>query len=271
MPSREDCFADSSIHDFAFTGFLSMAQIQQFTLQGLMPSQDSPAYAVPNPVQLPWGGPYGTASGGGAYSQAANLQIVGGTVQSEVYTVSIAGSVGTITFTFYANKPYTCTFLNNDSLATVQTAMQTIFGVGNVTVTGTAGTTYTCTLGGTSANVRIGGYMTVTASTSGTPTIARTTRGCSGAGQYDLYAGSGKVNAFLEYGFSTDPQGCPVTDIPSSGQPSTMPAWNRGRFFVAQLITSGANALDANAMSQGNIVYVRGAALTDTGAQVEII
>lgn len=239
-----------------------MSQIYSFSLQGLMPSQDSPAYAVANPVQLPWGGPTGT---GGNYAQGLALINVAGTIQSEVITVSIAGATGTVTFTFTADKPYTATFAHNASLATVQTALEGIFGDGCVTVTGTPGTTYTITFSGTSANRRIGGLASVSA-TSGTPTVARTTRGSSGAGQYDVYAGSGLVRAFNEYTFSTDPQGNIVTDIPSSGQPSSMPAWTRGRFWVADL-----TGLDAGAMSNGNIVFVRGTAITDTGAEIEIL
>lgn len=247
-----------------------MAQISQFGLQGLMPSQDSPAFASTTAVQLPWGGPYGV---GGAYSQGAVLSIVAGTIQSEVITVSIAGSTGDILFTFYGDTIYQCTFAYNASLAVAQAALEDIFGVDCVTVTGTPGTTYTITFSGTSANRRIGGLVTVSASTSGTPTVARTTRGSSGAGQYDLYDSSTftVVAAFLEYGFSSTPQGCVVTNIPSSGQPSSMPAWNRGRFFVSDLPSTGTNALDTDALTNTkNLFLIRGTALTDVGAQVEL-
>lgn len=241
-----------------------MSQIYSFTLQGLMPSQDSPAYAVCNPVQLPWGGPYGT---GGSYAQGLALINVAGTVQSEVFTISQADAVGNIVLTVTADKVYQASFAANASLAVAQAALEGIFGTDCITVTGTPGTTYTCTFSGVSANRRIGTLMSVAASTSGTPTIARTTRGSSGAGQYDVYAGSGLVRGFNQYAFSSDPQGCIVTDIPSTGQPSSMPAWTRGRFWVADL----ASNFVAGAMSQGNIVFVRGTAITDTGAEIELL
>lgn len=243
-------------------------QIAQFSLQGLMPSQDSPAYAVPNPVQMPWGGVTGT---GGPFEQGAAITCVAGTIQSEVITVTIAGSTGTLVFTFTSgNGIQQAKWLVGASLATAQTALEAIFGVGNITVTGTPGTTYTITFSGNSANHRIGGLAAVSATTAGTPTVARTTRGSSGAGQYDLYDGSTYtiVNGFLEYGFNSDPQGCVVTNIPSSGQPSSMPAWTRGRFFVDQL---GSNFDAAAISSNTNIVFVRGTAITDVGAQIELL
>src|SRR6185312_5557273 len=158
-------------------------QIFSAGLQGLMPSQDSPAYATPNPVNLPYGGPTGV---GGSFAQGLCLSIVAGTVQSEVITVTISGATGTLMFIFYGDRPYTATWLVNDSLATAKTALEGIFGTGNVTVTGTAGTNYIITMAGSLANQRIGGNVAVSA-TSGTPTVARTTRGSSGAGQYDVY------------------------------------------------------------------------------------
>lgn len=245
-----------------------MAQIYSFTLQGLMPSQDNPAYATPNPVQLPWGGPTGV---GGSYTQGVPVSIVAGTIQSEVITVSIAGATGTLVFTFTADKVYQCSWAVGATLAVAQAALEDIFGVGNVTVTGTPGTTYTITFSGTSANRRIGGLAAVSAT--GSPTVARTTRGSSGAGQYDLYDSSTftVVNGFNQYTFSSDPQGCIVTDIPSTGQPSSMPAWTRGRFYVADLVTTGTNALDTDAITNTkNLFLVRGTALTDVGAEIEL-
>lgn len=243
-----------------------MAQIAQYSLQGGMPSQDSPAYAVPNPVQMPWGGAFGT---GAAFEQMAAIQCVAGTIQSEVITVTIAGSTGTLVFTFTSGAGIQqAKWLVGGTLASAQTALEAIFGVGCVTVTGTPGTTYTITFSGSSANHRIGGLAAVSATTAGTPTVARTTRGSSGAGQYDLYAASGIVNGFLEYGFNSDPQGCIVTNIPSSGQPSSMPAWTRGRFFVNQL---GSNFDAAAISSNTNIVFVRGTSITDVGAQIELL
>lgn len=249
-----------------------MAQIFTATLQGLMPSQDSPLYATPNPVNMPYGGPYGV---GGNYTQGQPISIVAGTIQSEVITVSIAGSDGNILFTFYGDTIYQATFDDAATLAVAQTALEDIFGAGNVTVTGTPGTTYTITMSGTLANQRIGGLVTVSASTSGTPTVARTTRGSSGAGQYDLYDSSTftVVNGFLEYTFGSSPQGFISTpDIGfNTEQPQSPPAWTRGRFFVADLVTTGTYALDTDAITNTkNLFLVRGTALTDVGAEIEL-
>lgn len=238
-----------------------------------MPSQDSPAYATTNPVNMPYGGPFGV---GGAYDQAAAISIVAGTIQSEVITVTISGSTGDLVFTFYGDVIYQARFDCSATLAVAQTALEDIFGVGNVTVTGTPGTTYTVTMSGTLANQRIGGLVTVSATTSGTPTVARTTRGSSGAGQYDLYDSSTftVVKGFLEYGFSSSPQGFITTqDIGfNTEQPQSPPAWTRGRFFVSSLLVgSAAGELDSDAMTQGNMIFVRGTALTDVGAEVELL
>lgn len=249
-----------------------MAQIYDATLQGLMPSQDSPAYATPNPVNMPYGGPYGV---GGSYSQGQPISCVAGTIQSEVITVTISGSTGDLVFVFAGDSIYQASFDCSATLAVAQTALEGIFGAGNVTVTGTPGTTYTITMSGKLANQRIGGLVSVSASTSGTPTVARTTRGSSGAGQYDLYDSNtyAVVNGFLEYTFSSTPQGFITTpDIGfSTEQPESPPAWTRGRFFVADLVTTGTYALDADAMTQGNLIFVRGTALTDVGAEVELL
>ncbi len=247
-----------------------MAQIFNATLQGLMPSQDSPAYATPNPVNMPYGGPYGV---GGTYTQGQPISIVAGTIQSEVITVTIAGATGTLVFTFTADQVYQASWLVAATTAVAQTALENIFGVGNVTVTGTAGTTYTITLSGALANQRIGGLVAVSAT--GSPTVARTTRGSSGAGQYDLYDSSTftVVKGFLEYTFGSSPQGFISTpDIGfNTEQPQSMPAWTRGRFFVSDLVTTGTYALDTDAMTQGNLIFVRGTALTDVGAEVELL
>ncbi len=244
-----------------------MSQIFSFGLQGLMPSENSPPYADVNPCMLPWGGPTGV---GGNYVQGLALSIVAGTVQSEVITVTIAGSTGTLVFTFTADKVYQATWLVGASLAAAQTALEGIFGAGNVTVTGTPGTTYTITFAGTSANRRIGGLAAVSATTAGTPTIARTTRGSSGAGQYDVYEGSTftVIKAFNEYTFASNPQGQPVTDIPATGQPSAMPAYTRGRFFAADLVGVLSGAVGP---TNGNLILTRGTAITDVGAVLTLL
>lgn len=249
-----------------------MAQIYTATLQGLMPSQDSPPFATCNPVNMPYGGPYGV---GGTYTQGQPISCVAGTIQSEVITVTIAGATGDLVFNFTGDQVYQASFDCSASLAVAQTALEGIFGAGNVTVTGTAGTTYTITMSGTLANQRIGGLVSVSATTSGTPTVARTTRGSSGAGQYDLYDSSTftVVAGFLEYTFGSSPQGFITTpDIGfNTEQPQSPPAYTRGRFFVADLVTTGTYALDTDAITNTkNLSLVRGTALTDVGAEVEL-
>lgn len=238
-------------------------QIFNSTLQGLMPSQDSPPFAVANPVQLPWGGPTGV---GGTYVQGLALSIVGAPVQSEIFSIAISGATGQITYIFYGDRTYTATFQYNDTLATVQTALEGIFGSGNVEVTGTAGTTYTVEFIGEMSDQRIGGNMVVFAA-SGTPVLSRSQRGSSGAGQYDIYDNDvfTVIDAFNEYTFSTTPNGYIVTDIPSTGQPSSYPAYTRGRFFCDQIVGLTSSAFDNN-----NLNLVRGIAYTDVGAELQL-
>jgi hypothetical protein len=155
-------------------------------------------------LRLPYGGPTGT---GGKFSKGTVLGCVGGSAQSEVATLTINGT-SDHACTFTADKVYTVTHAYNASLTTVKTAWEAVFGTGNVAVTGTAGTTYILTFQNQLANVRIGGLFAVTAGV-GTPSWARTTRGSSGAGQYDAYL-DGTVEpagAVLATDYLSSPQG----------------------------------------------------------------
>lgn len=237
-----------------------------FALQGLMPAH-RPDLAVKRPVHLPYGGPYGTTGGGGTYATGLALGLVPGTIQSEVFTLTIGTSTGVITNYLYADKVYVVTHDYNATLAVVKAAWEAVFGVGNVTVTGTAGSSYVVTLGGSMANKRLGCYLTQ--ASNGNASWARTTRGNCGAGQYDVYDGSGvtTIDAILMMAVTTNPQGGRVTDQGSgSEQPFAPPAYMEGFFNYAD-IPNIATAAIGNDKKLG---YATGSASLLTGAIVRL-
>lgn len=236
--------------------------VKQFSLNPLRPAF-SPELAVIRNVRLPYGGPTGT---GGAFAKGLVLGCVGGSAQSEVVTLS-AGT-GTHTCTFTGDKVYTVSHAANASLASVQTLWEGVFGTGNVAVTGTPGTSYVLTFQGQLANTRIGGLFAVS-SAGGSPSWARTTRGTSGAGQFDGYSDGGTndrpttARAVLMYDYTSDPKGGLVTEAGPTGQPYQPQAYVSGFFNVGDL-----TGLDANAVADPGFRIVEGAAITDTGAVI---
>lgn len=213
-------------------------------------------------VALPVGGAIGT---GANFLKGTVLGCVGGAAGNEVWTITIGSATATVTFSFATPAgTFTCTFQYNDSLATVQTALQTIFGTGNVTVTGTPGTTYILTFGGVLQNRLMGGAVTMVATTAN-PTLARTTPGSAGGGQYNVYDNNTVpvARCILKYDYRSDPTGARVTDIGSTGQPSEGQAYFAGYFFYSDLV-----GMDSSALSDPGFRQVEGASLTDTGAVI---
>lgn len=236
--------------------------LRQYSLNPLRPAfYPEIADRAVRPVALPVGGPIGT---GGNFAKGTVLGDVGGSAANELWTITIGSATATVTFTFTADKPYTTTFLVNDSVATVQTAIDTIFGAGNTTVAGTPGTSYTITFKGVLASRLMGGNVTMTA-TSANPTLARTTPGSCGAGQFNVYDNSavGVARCLLKYDYGTDPLGGRVTDLQSTGQPSNALAYFAGYFNVADL-----TGLDSSAVSDPGFRIVEGSAITETGAVI---
>lgn len=243
--------------------------ISQFSLAQLEPAF-SREMAKQRNFKLPYGGPTGT---GGTFFKGTILGCVAGTIQSEVATLTLAGtSSGLVTATFTADKPYTVTWTDGATNASLTTLWETIFGTGNVVVTGTSagGTdgTVILTFQGQLANVRIGGLFAATVA-AGTSVWARTTRGSSGAGQFDKYLDAGTNSTpttarnILAHDYTSKPQGGMVSEGPNSGQAYSPLVFVSGFFNVADL-----TGLDANGLADPGFRLVEGAALADVGAVI---
>lgn len=269
----------------------------QFQNQGLMPAKVG-HLAVRVPVALPFGV---------AYSQGACLGLIGGSPTSAVLTLSMTlnGATGFKGYFTYisGDKTYNGLALGTAGLtANLSTAYPSAAQIqaaliatvpqwsGNVTVTGNAGGPYTITFNNLLANRRYGGTLTftVTSSTGGVPTgsVATTTPGSIGAGQYDLYATGGtpnRVDAFLMYALALDPVGANTgPEFPSSSQATSgYPAWSKGIFFADQTnfpeksvqTGTGAGLLDANAftITPYKLTFEAGTSLSDAGCMVELV
>lgn len=212
--------------------------------------------------RLPYGGPTGS---GGKFAKGTVLGCVGGAAADEVATLTISGTATHVT-NFTADKIYQVSHAYNATTAAVQALWEVVFGTDNVVVTGTAGTTYVLTFQNQLDSTRIGGLFATTA-TGGTPTWARTTRGSSGAGQYDAYldATVDPASAVLAMDYLSSPQGELVTEGIRSGQPFSPLCYISGFFNVADL-----TGLDANGAADKGWRVAVGNAITDTGAVVAL-
>ena len=240
-------------------------QIKSITLGELVPAY-RPELATKLAVKLPIGGPIGV---GGKYSKGTVLGCYGGTAANEVKTLTITGSPtgGTFTISYVADKAYiTSALAYNASAATVKTALEGIFGTGNVTVS-LNGAVYTVTFVNALAYSRIGGNLTVSnAFTGGTsPAIAWAvdTAGSAGAGQFGVYDNSspGVARCILAYDTTIDPVGGLVTEGQVTNQPYAPIAYFTGFFKCSDL-----TGLDSSATADPGFRLVTGAAITDTGA-----
>lgn len=250
--------------------------VRQATLNPLRPAF-APDLAVERNVLLPFGGPYGT---GGEFAKGLVLGCVGGTPASAVWTVTIGGSPtgSKLKLDYTADKVYSATTANlvsaHATVAQVQTACDAIWGAGNTLVAGTPGTSFTITFQNMLATARIGGILscagsTFTAGTAPAATVARTTPGTSGAGQFDVYTDAGTNNnpttarAALKYQYLSTPQGGLSTEAGPVGQPDSALAYFAGYFNVGDL-----TGLDANGVADAGWRIVEGTAITETGAVV---
>lgn len=231
-----------------------------FSYDYLLPSPAHPAVFTVLPVRLPIGGPINT---GGRFRYGSVLGCVGGAPTNEVWTLAINGATGTLNFLFAADTLYQTTWtISAGTLAAVKTALGTIFGSDNLTVTGTPGTSYTITFGGILGSVLMGGAVTVSATT-GTPTLTRTTPGSAGAGQYNLYDNSAVPigRSLLKWDFLSDPMGGRVTEQGPTGQPYSPPAYFSGYFKISDL-----TGVDVALLSDPGFRLIEGTAITDAGA-----
>ena len=236
---------------------------KKFTYTTLTPAF-SPELLVARPVKLPIGGPVNV---GGKFAAGTVLGCVGGSPTNEVWTLTLGGGpAGTVTFTFTADKVYQTTFAYNALTTVVKTALEEIFGSGNITVTGTPGASYVIAHGGTNAYALFGGSI-ATAIGTGTASLARTTPGSAGAGQYGPYDNSspGVARCVLKQDYWSDPLGGNSTEWGGTGQPYSPPAYFAGYFRVADL-----TGLDASAISDPGFRLVEGDTISATGAVIGI-
>lgn len=223
-------------------------QTKHFDLNPLKTAM-RPDLAVEIPVTLPVGKVFRKGRLLGLVTYA--------TPTPEIRTLTISGSPtgfnGNIVYT--ADKVYTGTLANAVSAiptaAQMKTALETIFGTGNVSVSYSAGV-YTVTFANTLANKRIGGTFstdfTYTAGTSPSAAWAISTRGTCGLGQYDTYDdsasdGTQTAKAALKWDYVSDPQGGQVTEAGQGGQPFSPVAYCQGFFRTGDLLGLDANGV----------------------------
>ncbi len=238
----------------------------------------SPHLAVRRNVRLPYGGPYGS---GGKYAKGLTLGCVTSvTAASAVWTIAATGTPTGVKFALtYSDgfRVYTATTANAvtdvATAAELQTALESIFGAGNITVVKTS-LSYACTFGGQLANVRMGGLMSVsgttfTAGTNPAATFTRTTAGSCGSGQYDVQLdgssdGTQTPKGFLERDYFSDIFGGNTNEFGTSGQPESPAMYDAGFF----------NCADISGLTTTGLALIgrlaEGGALTDPDAIVKI-
>lgn len=243
--------------------------VSRFTFDEILPAK-SPDLAVKSNVILPVGGPFGT---GGPYLKGTVLgNVASVTVQSEVRRLSVTGTPtgfnGFFNFvtgsrTLRADLPNLVTDI--PTATQVQTTLERIFGVGNVTVTKSA-LVYDITFAGSLANLRIGGLLTFSASfTAGTSPAAAMTRqtvGSAGSGQYDVALdassdGTQVAKAILIRDFASSQFGGRDTEFGVGGQLETPAVYTFGFFYATDL--RGYTSTMHTAVGQFN----QGSSLTD--------
>jgi hypothetical protein len=198
------------------------------------------------------------------------------TPADEVQTLTVSGSPTGGTFTIgvplqVGSVTPTVPLAYNASAAVVQAALETILGIGNVTVS-LSGAVYTITFIGDFAKSSIP-LLTLfanglTGGSSPTVTPARGTSGTPGAGLFAAYNdalsdGVEVARVALEHNVITDFSGRMLQEYGSAG-PITFPAYNQGDFLASEL-----PGLDANAVTDlGKLV--QGAAFNTPGAVIRI-
>lgn len=212
-------------------------------------------------------------------------KIPGGTVlgsvnapaRNEVRTVTITGSPtgGTFTLTFAADQTYTTGALAyNVAAADFQSALEGIFGKGNVAVTGPSSGVYTLTFQNALGNARIGtGFAVAAAFTGGTsPAVSTTatTRGCAGPGQADAYAsgnsdGTQVPTCILRRDYTSDAQGGRATEWFDTNSPTEAGVWKGGFFRVGSVA-----GFDATCVSSGWAKYTLGTDPTNANTEFKI-
>jgi len=224
---------------------------------------------------------------GGVILKGTLLGWVSGAARNHVNTITIDGAAqptgAKTTITWYGDRVYqgiTANLVTTiPTAAEMQTALEAIHGVGNVTVarTGTGPWAYAVTYTGILANRLIGGLYTVsstyTAGTTPTTTIAYTTPGRAGAGaQLDVYAsgnsnGSENPRAVNCYNTLTNSVGGNALVDQRGGiqQPYNSPVAIDGYYKCSQL-----TGLDATAITNGLGKIVSGTAVTDAEGWIHV-
>lgn len=253
-----------------------MSLVNTYSNIALRPAH-SPELAVKRNIRLPYGGPYGV---GGKFAKGKTVGCVSSaTAANAVWTIALTGTpTGAKIYLTYSDgyKVYTAETANAYTAiptgAQLQTALESIFGSGNVTVVKTS-LSYACTFGGQLANIRMGGLLTPTATFDGgtTPaiTLTRTTKGSCGSGQWDLQDdaasdGTQVPKGFLERDYFSDVLGGNNTEFGTDAQPFSPPCYVSGFF----------NAADISGLTTTGLALIgrlaEGADLSDADAIVKI-
>lgn len=198
-----------------------------------------------------------------SYSRGQLLRQLTGTNTNEVQTIAKTGTVTGGSFTAAFDGSTTVTIAYNATAAQVQTALESILGVGNVACAGGAlpGTGVTVTFKGELAyqNVPLLTIDTTAITGGGSIGAAETTAGVTGAGMFAKLTDSSTQTAvaILRYDIVTDGKGnhyygtTVVNGIANSIPARTAEAYDHGTFYTPELI-----GLDATALGQlmGRIV-----------------
>ena len=206
------------------------------------------------------------------------LEEVNTPAQSAVQTVTVTGSPTGGTFALgYPSVDggfdVTTPIAEAASAASLQTALQAVLGVNNVTVTGSAGGPWTLTYGNELENRALPLPSLVsnalTGGTAPTVTFATTTPGSPGpVGYFQPYA-EGVARCVLESNTRTAVNGSVIDEFGAT-QNLTAVAFVSGEFNASDLIGLDATAIPSDG-TPGTLGKLKsGAAITSPGAIVEI-
>lgn len=195
--------------------------------------------------------------------------------RNETQTVTITGTPTGGSITLSINGSTTVAIAFDATAATVQAALETILGVGNVTVSGGPGpgTAWVAIFAGEYGNSDVA-LMTAASSLTGgtTPAVAVTESQKGSPGLIDMFAayndagsnGLAKAMGVLMYSVQTDAGGRILDEFGISTELTT-PIYVGGEFLCSELTGLDANGVaDLGKLSSGSAYTVAGAILSIT-------
>jgi hypothetical protein len=244
---------------------MAAAASQVFAIDTLQPAL-RPELALLRHVRLPVGKDF---------DPGTVLGLVTGAAASAVKTITVTGTPTGGTWRVYFAGRVSAAIAYNATAAAVQTALEAIFGVGNVTVSGGPGpgTPWVVTFAGQLANVRVAPFAVAHAFTGGTsPAVASvdTTPGTAGTGQADAYSdgaadGTQTARAVLQHRVVANPTGGQDRVFPGSASPQSFPAYFAGIFYLADLV-----GLDAAGATDFGNRFINATAFNSAGGMIQI-